>query len=42
MQTLKWLIFGCVLGLLAFTWNGEEVEHIGMKIAFFLHDLFMK
>jgi len=42
MRMFSWLIFGCLLVWIALTWNGDEVEGIGLKVCWFLRDLFMK
>ncbi|HUB26713.1 MAG TPA: hypothetical protein VL992_14910 [Tepidisphaeraceae bacterium] len=42
MRLFVWLIFGGLLCWAALCWNGEEVENMFVKIAFFFHDLFLK
>lgn len=42
MRIIKWLVFGLGLTVLAKTWNGDQVQHAGLKVCWYLHDLFMK
>jgi hypothetical protein len=42
MRLFGWIIFGGVVCWVALTWNGDEVESIFMKVAFFFHDLFVR